>query len=112
MMLGGRFPMLPRPSRLALLTLGTWVLTACDPGSPVPEARPAAVATARSLVRPLVSRNALRAPATRDASGASVTPGQTAVVLGHRAPDGTLRVGCVDSEDGAEALVGASDEER
>jgi hypothetical protein len=112
MMLLGRFPMLDRPSRRALLTLGTWALAACDPGSPVPESRPAAAATARALVRPLVARNALTAPATRDASGSSVRPGPTAVVLGHLAPDGTLRVGCVDSEDGAEALVRAPDEER
>ena len=115
-MLLGRFPMLAHPSRRALLTLGTWALAACGPGSPagspVPESRPAAAATARALVRPLVARNALAVPATRDASGSSVTPGPTAVVLGHQAPDGTLRVGCVDSEDGAEALVRASDEER
>ena len=112
-MLVRRFPMPLRPSVRALLTLGTWAVAAgCDPGSHVPESRPAAAATARSLVRPLVSRNALRAPAGRDASGALVRPGPTAVVLGHRTADGTLRVGCIDSEDGAEALVGASDEER
>jgi len=113
MMLLGRFPMLDRPSRRALLTLGTWALAGCgDPGSAAPESRPAAAATARALVRPLVARNALTAPPAQDASGSAVTPGPTAVVLGHRAPDGTLRVGCVDSEDGAEALVRASDEER
>ncbi|HSP19258.1 MAG TPA: hypothetical protein VLQ79_07085 [Myxococcaceae bacterium] len=112
MMLVRRFPMLSRPSRRALLALGTWAVAGCDPGSQGPEARPAAVATARALVRPLVSGNALRTPATRDPSGAAVTPGPTGVVLGHRAADGTLRVGCIDTEDGAEALVGASDEER
>jgi len=111
-MLTRRFPMLLLSARRALLALGTWAAAGCEPGNPVPESRPAAVATARSLVRPLVSRNALRTPATRDASGASVSPGPTAVLLGHRAPDGTLRVGCVDSEDGAEALVDASDEEQ
>ena len=83
-----------------------------EPLPPPKAAASAAVATGRSLVRPLVSRNGLRTPASRDASGAAVTPGPTAVVLGHRAADGTLRVGCVDSEDGAEALVRASDEER
>jgi len=59
-----------------------------------------------------VARNALAKPVTRDASGATVTPGPTAVVLGHRAADGTLRVGCVDSEDGAEALVRDSEDSR
>ena len=51
----------------------------------------------------------------RDASAgsaSSVQPGPTAVVLGHRAPDGTLRVGCVDTEDGAEALVREPDDAR
>ncbi len=83
-----------------------------SPEVPVPESRPAAAATARALVRPLVARNALTAAA--HAGRLAVprsTPGPTAVVLGHRAPDGTLRVGCVDSEDGAEALVRASDED-
>jgi hypothetical protein len=42
----------------------------------------------------------------------AVTPGPTAVVLGRRASDGTLSVGCVDSEDGAEALVRDSEDSR
>jgi hypothetical protein len=52
-------------------------------------------------------------PTAQDGSGAAaVTPGPTAVVLGHLAPDGTLRVGCVDTEDGAEALVRDSEDTR
>jgi hypothetical protein len=50
--------------------------------------------------------------AREPAEGAPVTPGPTAVVLGHLAPDGTLHVGCVDSEDGAEALVRDSEDTR
>jgi hypothetical protein len=48
----------------------------------------------------------------RDGQGTPVNPGTLSVVLGHLAPDGTLRVGCVDTEDGAEALVRAATEER
>ena len=110
MMLRRRFPMLPSSARWALLALGPAVLPGCGP-APV-ESAPAAAATARAMVRPLVARNALAAPATRDASGATVSPGPTAVVLGHLAPDGTLRVGCVDSEDGAEGLVRGTDDEQ
>jgi len=110
MMLRGLFPMLPSRARRALLALGTAALAGCGPAA-VPESGPAAAATARALVRPHLARNALRTPSTRDGSGSAVTPGPTAVVLGHRAPDGTLRVGCVDSEDGAEALVRESEEE-
>ncbi|HZX43958.1 MAG TPA: hypothetical protein VFE93_19120 [Myxococcaceae bacterium] len=104
MMLRRRFPMLPSRALRAFFALGTSVLGGCGPG-PIPESGPAPAATARALVRPLVARNALSTPAARDASGSAVTPGPTGVVLGHLAPDGTLRVGCVDSEDGAEALV-------
>ena len=106
MMLASRFPMLVRRSHWALLTLATWVSSGCGPGGPAPESRPAAAATARALVRPLVAGNALTVANPRDApSGTAVQPGPTAVVLGHRAEDGTLRVGCVDSEDGAASLV-------
>lgn len=112
MMLRSRFPMLPPSVRLALLALGTSGLQACGPGRDGPDTGPAAVATARALVRPLVVRNGLSLTPGRDASGAPVTPGPTAVVLAHRSSDGTLRVGCLDSEDGAEALVRGPDEAR
>ncbi len=105
MMLEGLFSMLPLRTWWAVLALGTTVLPGCGPGA-VQETVPEAVATARTLVRPHVARNALTTSAANGPSGgAAVTPGPTAVVLGHRASDGTLRVGCVDSEDGAEALV-------
>ena len=72
---------------------------------------PVDVVTARALVRPYVARNALSV--SRDtAVEAPVAPGPTAVVLGHLAPDGSLRVGCVDTEDGAEALVRDSEDTR
>ena len=109
-MLWSRFPMFVRCARWALLALGTGAVAAC--GQAETTSTDAAAATARALVRPHVARNALAKPVTRDASGATVTPGPTAVVLGHRAADGTLRVGCVDSEDGAEALVRQADEEQ
>jgi hypothetical protein len=67
------------------------------------------------MVRPFVARNALSMSTStmRDGQGTPVSPGTTSVVLGHLAPDGTLRVGCVDTEDGAEALVrAAATEER
>jgi hypothetical protein len=65
------------------------------------------------MVRPLLGRSgALSTPAPGDASSPEVTAGSTSVVLAHRAPDGTLRVGCVDSEDGAEALVRGPDDTR
>ncbi|HET6981040.1 MAG TPA: hypothetical protein VFI53_02810 [Myxococcaceae bacterium] len=110
MMLRDPFPMLP--SR-ALLALAASVLAACGPGA-APESGPAAVASARAMVRPFVARNALSMSTSgmRDGQGAPVTPGTTSVVLGHLGPDGTLRVGCVDTEDGAEALVRATAEER
>jgi hypothetical protein len=110
-MLRDPFPMLPSRALRALLALGTSALAGCGPGT-APESVPAAAATARALVRPHVARNALTTPAPGDASGSAVTPGPTAVVLGHRAPDGTLRVGCVDSEDGAEALVREAEDAR
>jgi len=111
MMLGNRFPMLPSSWRWAALALGTFTLAGCGPAAPEPG--PVAAGTARALVRPWVARNALVAPAARDpVTGVSVAPGPTAVVLGYRAPDGTLRVGCVDSEDGAEALVRGTDDDR
>ena len=64
------------------------------------------------MVRPFAARNALSMSLTRDGQGTPVHPGTTAVVLGHVAPDGTLHVGCVDTEDAAEALVRASAEEQ
>jgi len=103
--------MVVRCVRWALLALGTWALPACGPAAE-PTSTDAAAATARALVRPHVARNALARPVTREASGATVTPGPTAVVLGHRAADGTLRVGCVDSEDGAEGLVRQADDQQ
>jgi len=104
MMLGRLFPMLPSRALRAFLALGTSALAGCGPGAP-PLSGPEAVATARALVRPHVARNGLTRQAFPDSSGAAVTPGPTSVVLGHLSTDGTLRVGCVDSEDGAEALV-------
>lgn len=112
MMLGIRFPMLRPCAWWALLALGTSAIPGCGPGTGAPESVPSTAATARALVRPHLARNALSTPTVRDASGAAVAPGPTAVVLGHLAPDGTLRVGCVDSEDGAEALVRPPDEDR
>jgi len=111
MMLEAVFSMVPSRVFRALLALGAVALPGCGPGA-APETVPEAVATARVLVRPYVARNALttRAPAS-DAMGA-VTPGPTAVVLGRRANDGTLSVGCVDSEDGAEAMVRDSEDSR
>lgn len=112
MMLEALFSMLPSRVRWALVALGASALPGCGPGS-APETGPSAVATARALVRPHVARNALSMSAARDtAGGAPVAPGPTAVVLGHLAPDGTLRVGCVDTEDGAEALVRDSEDTR
>ena len=113
MMLEGVFSMLPVRVCWAVLALGASVLSGCGPGA-TPETVPEAVATARALVRPHVAGNAaLTAPRTGDSSqGAAVSPGPTAVVLGHLASDGTLRVGCVDSEDGAEALVRDSEDSR
>jgi len=110
-MLRSRFPMFVRCARWALLALGTWALPACGPAAE-PTSTDVAAATARALVRPHVARNALSRPVTRDASGAAVTPGPTSVVLGYRAADGSLRVGCVDSEDGAEALVRQAGDEQ
>jgi hypothetical protein len=112
MMLEGLFSMVPFRVCWAVLALGPALLPGCGPGAP-PETVPEAVATARALVRPHVARNTLTAPGKEGAPGsAAVTPGPTAVVLGHRASDGTLRVGCVDSEDGAEALVRDSEDSR
>jgi hypothetical protein len=114
MMLWHPFTMFPPCVRWALLALGTSALPACGPGNERPGSSPGAgpsVASARALVRPYVARNGLSAPAGRGGSGA-VAPGPTAVVLGHRSADGTLHVGCVDSEDGAEALVRATEEAR
>jgi hypothetical protein len=66
------------------------------------------------MVRPFVARNALSMSTStmRDGQGTPVNPGTTSVVLGHLAPDGTLRVGCVDTEDGAEALLRGATEDR
>jgi hypothetical protein len=104
MMLEGAFSMLPFRTWWAVLAVGAALLPGCG-SSGAPETVPEAVTTARALVRPLVARNALSVSAASGSSGGAVTPGPTAVVLAHRASDGTLRVGCVDSEDGAEALV-------
>ncbi|HEY1418407.1 MAG TPA: hypothetical protein VGF41_10890 [Myxococcaceae bacterium] len=103
------------PSRVcrALLALAASLFAGCGAAA-APESGPAAVATARAMVRPFVARNALSMSTStmRDGQGTPVNPGTTSVVLGHLAPDGTLRVGCVDTEDGAEALVRAATEER
>jgi len=113
MMLEGLFSMVPFRVCWAVLALGASVLSGCGPGA-TPETVPEAVATARALVRPHVARNAaLTAPgAGGSTQGAAVSPGPTAVVLGHRASDGTLHVGCVDTEDGAESLVRDSEDSR
>lgn len=112
MMLEGLFSMVPFRVCWAVLALGPALLPGCGPGA-APEPVPEAVATARALVRPHIARNALTVSAADGTSGtAAVTPGPTSVVLGHRASDGTLRVGCVDSEDGAEALVRDSEDSR
>jgi hypothetical protein len=111
MMLEGLFSMLPFRVCSAALAVGAFLLPGCGPGT-APETVPEAVATARALVRPHVARNALTVSGGRSSQGTAVTPGPTAVVLGHRASDGTLRVGCVDSEDGAEALVRDSEDSR
>jgi hypothetical protein len=112
MMLEGPFSMLPSRVRRAVLALGASILPGCSPAAP-PATVGEAVATARALVRPHVARNALSTPVPPAGSGgAAVSPGPTAVVLGHRGSDGSLRVGCVDSEDGAEALVRDSEESR
>jgi len=111
MMLEGLFSMLPSRVCWAVLVLGTSGLPGCGPGT-APETVPEAVATARALVRPYVARNALTVAGPGAAPQGAVTPGPTAVVLGRRASDGSLRVGCVDSEDGAEALVRDSEDSR
>ena len=111
MMLEGLFSMLPFRVFWAVLALGSCVLPGCGAG-PAPETVPEAVATARALVRPYVARNALSARGPQAATQGAMTPGPTAVVLARRASDGSLRVGCVDSEDGAEALVRDSEDTR
>lgn len=113
MMLRAPFPMLLSRVCRALLALAASLFAGCGAAA-APEGGPAAVATARAMVRPFVARNALSMSTStmRDGQGTPVNPGTTSVVLGHLAPDGTLRVGCVDTEDGAEALVRAATEER
>ena len=111
MMLEGLFSMLPFRVFWAGLALRSCVLPGCGAG-PAPETVPEAVATARALVRPYVARNALTARGPQAATQGAMTPGPTAVVLARRASDGSLRVGCVDSEDGAEALVRDSEDSR
>jgi hypothetical protein len=111
MMLEGLFSMLPSRVSWAVLALGACVLPGCGPGTP-PETVPEAAATARALVRPYVARNALTARGPDTAIQGAVTPGPTAVVLGRRTSDGSLHVGCVDSEDGAEALVRDAEDSR
>ena len=105
-MLGPPFQCAPssdRPSRSS----PRWPCPATQ--GPSPAISPAA-ANARALVRPYVARNALRRPIAQ--GGTTVMPGPTAVVLSHQADDGTLRVGCVDSEDGAEDLVRSVEDTR
>ena len=113
MMLGGPYPMLPSRVCRALLALAASALAGCGAGA-APDSGPAAVAKARAMVRPFVTRNALSMSTStmRDGQGTPVNPGTTSVVLGHLGPDGTLHVGCVDTEDGAEALVRSTTEER
>ena len=113
MMLGGPYPMLPSRVCRALLALAASALAGCGAGA-APDSGPAAVAKARAMVRPFVTRNALSMSTStmRDGQGTPVSPGTTSVVLGHLGPDGTLHVGCVDTEDGAEALVRGTTEER
>lgn len=112
MMLEGLFSMLPFRTWWAVLAVGAALLPGCGSGG-APETVPEAVATARAMVRPHVAQNALIVSgAYRSARAGAVTPGPTAVVLGHRTSDGTLRVGCVDSEDGAEALIRDSEDSR
>ena len=113
MMLVRRLPMLGPRAPLCLLALGTLALAGCGPGTASPESPAAAVATARAMVRPLLARGtALSTPGTGGQSGPEATSGLTSVVLVHRSEDGTLQVGCVGSEDGAEALVRSSEEAR
>jgi len=110
MMLVRRFPMLVPRAPLCLLA---FAVAACGPGTASPDSPAAAAATARAMVRPLLSRSpAATTPATGGQSTPEAADGLTSVVLVHRAEDGTLKVGCVGSEDGAEALVRASDEAR
>lgn len=102
----------PRPMRAFLqpaVTALAALALSCDPGPPPAPVSPAA-ASARALVRPYVARNALRQATPRGAQDA--VPGPTAVILAHEAEDGTLRVGCVDSEDGAEDLVRSVEDAR
>lgn len=102
----------PRPMRAFLqpaVTALAALALSCDPGPPPAPVSPAA-ASARALVRPYVARNALRQAMPGGAQGA--VPGPTAVILAHEAEDGTLRVGCVDSEDGAEDLVRSVEDAR
>jgi len=96
---------LPAVTALAALALS------CDPGATPPPPSVAA-ATARALVRPYVAGNALLRTVPPRGAGPRVVPGPTAVVLAHQADDGTLRVGCVDSEDGAEDLVRSVEDAR
>ena len=110
MMLGSRLPILRPRACWALLALGTSVLLGVAPEVRLPESGRRRPATARALVRPLVARNALSMPTARDVVRALRGPrqGPPRWCSGTVAPDGTLRVGCVDTEDGAEALVRAA----
>jgi len=114
MMLVRRLPMLGPRAPLCLLALATLALAGCGSGTVSPDSPTAAAATARAMVRPLLARSpaALSAPATGTQSSSEAAGGLTSVVLVHRAEDGTLKVGCVGSEDGAEALVRSSEEAR
>jgi len=116
-MLENPFAMVSSWLRWALLALGTAALPGCGPGGASPGTDvpgPTPASRARALVRPYVARNSLSAPGTAGApAGASApVPGPTAVVVGHRTSTGELRVGCVDSEDGAEALVRDAEDTR
>jgi len=107
--------MLDARSMRAFLPPAVTVLAAlalsCDGATPSPPPSVAA-ANARALVRPYVAGNALLRKAPSGGAGARVVPGPTAVVLAHQADDGTTRVGCVDSEDGAEDLVRSVEDAR
>jgi len=119
MMLVRRFPMLRPCAPLWCLALGTLGLAGCGPGTAAPDSPAAAAATARAMVRPLLARSAALTTSTA-ATGSptgtdttsETTSGSTSVILVHRAEDGTLTVGCVGTEDGAEALVRDSEEAR
>ena len=96
--------------RRSLLPTLLPLLLGCGPGSEKQEFRvqPAAAALdARALVRPYLRGAALTAP-DAGPTGAPARPAP-AVVVAHRHADGSVTVGCVDTEDGVDALVRAED---